>query len=191
MIIFSMTPVPLFPLPFFPVKISNVGFMDVKAHTVKKAIASDTLFIHGSLTGGGGSMFKARASSDTSRALDLLGTNMPIDKCTAACGSYTSISSEVGMATVCDRSCSPGKDGPRFGGLNCGAGNPEQFGRECRMCYNDLTKGREAEAHLVQKNAVRGAGFVQEHVIMCETLLPPSTLACISKCTKKVDTVRH
>lgn len=186
-----MTRVPPFPLLPSPTKISNIGFMDVNAHTVGKAIESDTLFIHGSLTGGGGSMFNVRAARDTSRALELLGRSKPIDKCTAACGSSTSISSEVGVATVCDRSCRPGEYGPRFGGLNCGAGDPERFGEECRMCYNNLTVAKEAEAQLAQKNAVRRVGFAQEHVIMCQTLLPPPTSACSSKCMKKADTVRH
>lgn len=164
--------------------------MDVNIRAVGKAIASDTLFIHGSLTGRGGSMFKAHATSDKSRALELLGRNMPSDKCTISCESSASILSEAGVATVCDRSCSPGEYGPRFGGLNCGAGDAKQFGENCRMCYEDLAKAKRAEEELIQMNALHRVGTAHKHVIMCKTLLPPPTPACSSKCTKKVDTVR-
>lgn len=179
------------PLPScFPAKISNVGFLDVNTRTVGKAVASDTLFIHGSLTGGGGSMFKARATTDTSRALELLGKSMPSEKCTSACGSSTLIPGETGTAAVCDRSCSPSEYGPRFDGLNCGAGDPEQYGENCRMCYEDLDEAIEAEARLAQGNAVRRPNLSQKHVIMCDTLLPPPTSVCSTKCMRKVDTVR-
>lgn len=133
-------------------------------------------------------MFKADVTSNTSHALELLGGNMPNDNCTRTCGS--SASRNEWTATVCDRSCSPGEHGPRFGGLNCGAGDTKEFGENCRTCYNDLAKAKEAEEQLVQRNALRGVGLTQEHVIMCETLLPPPTSACNSKCTREVDTVR-
>lgn len=160
----------------------------MKTDDVKKAVESDTLFIHSSPTGGSGSMSKAKATSNTSHALELLGGNISSDKCTRSCGS--SVSRKRGTATVCDRSCSPGEHGPRFAGLNCGAGNTEKFGENCRVCYNDLGKAKEAEEKLAQRNALRGMGLTQEHVIMCETLLPPPTSACNSKCTMDVDTVR-
>lgn len=47
-------------------KIANVGFLDVDPNTVGKALASETMFIHGSLTGGGGTQF---AASDRSTAV--------------------------------------------------------------------------------------------------------------------------
>ncbi|CAM9729877.1 unnamed protein product [Scytosiphon promiscuus] len=46
--------------------IANVGFLDVDPNTVGKALASETMFIHGSLTGGGGTQF---AASDRSTAV--------------------------------------------------------------------------------------------------------------------------
>lgn len=157
---------------------------------VKKAVESDTLFIHGSPTNGSGSMSKAKATINTSHALELLGKNMPSDKCTAACGG-SSVSRMGWTASVCDRSCSTGEHGPRFAGLNCGAGDTLKFGENCRVCYNDLAKAKEVEEELAQRNALREMELTQEHVIMCETLLPPPTSACDSKCMMEVDTVRN
>lgn len=93
-------------------------------------------------------MYKDVPTSDTPRALDLLGRNMSSEKCTTTCGSSASISNKGGVATVCDRSCSPGEHGPRFGGLNCGAGDAKQFGGNCRMCYTDITEAKNAEEEL-------------------------------------------
>ena len=185
--------------PSFSTKISNVGFLDVSTHTVGKAVASDTLFIHGSLTGGGASMFEIRAALDTSRAHEFVGESKPADQCTSACGpstqmlvpegTLTQMLAPEGTSTVCDRSCFPGENGPRFSGLNCGAGDPEKLGGNCRLCYKDPVEAGKREAELSQRNVVRDVNMPQEHVIMCDTLLPPQTSACSSKCLKKVDTV--
>lgn len=134
-------------------------------------------------------MFKARASTDTSRALDFLGKSIPSEKCTSDCGSSTLIPGKTGTAAVCDRSCSPSEFGPRFDGLNCGAGDPEQYGENCRMCYENLDEAKKAEVELAQ-GGVRSPSFPPKHVVMCDTLLPPPTSACSNKCMRKVDTVR-
>ena len=131
---------------------------------VMKAVASDTLFIHGSLTGGGGSMFKARgAAPAVSPALRLLGeSNRPAERCKATCGAKSRRvpggggggggDALPGTGTVCDRSCyAAGERGARFGGHLCGAGDVAGYGAHCRVCYNDLEEARAAEEALLEE----------------------------------------
>ncbi|CAM9328797.1 unnamed protein product, partial [Ectocarpus sp. 12 AP-2014] len=44
--------------------IANVGFLDVDQEIVGNALASETMFIHGSLTGGGGTQFASGATAE-------------------------------------------------------------------------------------------------------------------------------
>ncbi len=150
-------------------QIANVGFQDMDHHAVMKAVASDTLFIHGSLTGGGGSMFHARGAAPiVSPALRLLGeSNRPAERCKASCGSKPRPGgggeAPPGTSTVCDRSCyADGENGARFGGHLCGAGDLAEYGAHCRVCYDDLAEAYAAEAALVAEERLalerRGAG---------------------------------
>lgn len=148
-------------------------------HAVRQAVKSDTLFIHGSLTGGGGSMFHATGSTPTaSPALHLLGeSNRTAERCNAPCGgghrkgdeadgdasassavaaaAAAAATAAVGMSSVCDRSCYPdGEQGARFGGHGCGAGDASEFGDHCRMCYTDLEAARAAEDRLAEEERV-------------------------------------
>ncbi|CAM9670176.1 unnamed protein product, partial [Ectocarpus fasciculatus] len=60
--------------------IANVGFLDVDQKTVGNALASETMFIHGSITGGGGTQFasaaekggKATAASEDGNSLRVM-----------------------------------------------------------------------------------------------------------------------
>ena len=138
-------------------------------HAVRKAVASDTLFIHGSLTGGGGSMFHATgATPSVSPALRLLGeSNRPAERCNAPCGggrggeagaaaaAAAPAAAAAGMSTVCDRSCyADGEWGARFGGHGCGAGDAAEYGAHCRTCYTDLEAARAAEDRLAEEERV-------------------------------------
>eukprot|EP00903_Cladosiphon_okamuranus_P008170 g7869.t1 len=151
-------------------QIANIGFMEVNDHELLKAVASDTLFIHGSLTGGGGSMFKAVGAAPVgSTALALSRSNRANEGCTSLCGipssravqtvsdgeGRKSSAATFGISTVCDRSCyADSERGPRFGGHLCGAGNTTQFGAHCRTCYNDLEEARAAEILLAEQERI-------------------------------------
>lgn len=172
-------------------KIANIGFLEVDNQTMTRAVASNTLFIHGSLTGGGGSMFLPHAATYTSPAQQLVGRNEPQEKCTAECGSRSPNHHAVpGTSSVCDRSCHAGANGPRFRGYNCGAGDAEVFGAHCRTCFEDVGEAQAAEDRLALRNLLRGSEDKEDHVIMCDTLLPPLVSACNDKCLRKADTVR-
>lgn len=177
--------------------------------TIGKAVASNTLFIHGSLSGGGGSMFSAHAAIDTSPALRLVGRSddPEADGCEPACGSLDARPSTSGTSTVCDRSCyGGGENGARFGGFMCGAGDEGRYGRHCRICYVDVDEARQAEEKIRSELSLTGvdgsghrglrgedsdkeAGIGVKHVVMCDTMLPPPALECTDKCARKVDTV--
>lgn len=151
-------------------QIANIGFMEVNGHEVLKAVASDTLFIHGSLTGGGGSMFKAVGAAPVASPALLLGESYrAAERCTFLCGTPDSRAAQAvsadegtkpfaatfGTSTVCDRSCYPDSErGARFGGHLCGAGNTTEFGAHCRTCYNDLEEARAAENLLAEEERV-------------------------------------
>ncbi|CAM9790044.1 unnamed protein product [Ectocarpus fasciculatus] len=120
--------------------IADVGFHDVDDREVLDAVAVGTLFIHGTLNGGGVSM---------------VGRNGLAKRCTVSCGvRFPNASS--GTATVCDRSChAGGRDGARFGGHLCGAGNVAIYGAHCRTCFDDLGEAEAAEEALaVQERLV-------------------------------------
>lgn len=165
------------------------------------AVASDTLFIHGSLSGGGGSMYASKLSAtDNSPAQKLKGQS---DQCTFACGSSGPMLLIAGAYTVCDRSCDAG-DGTfaaRFDGYLCGAGDSELYGEHCRTCYHDLAEAQAAEQEVMERNLKRGGGALGGHgeggvignsrVIMCDTMMPPPPLSCSNKCQMKIDTVRE
>ncbi|CBJ32724.1 expressed unknown protein [Ectocarpus siliculosus] len=93
--------------------IANVGVHDVDDREVLDAVAGGTLFIHGTPTDGGVSM---------------AGSNELAERCTVSCGfrfpNAHAAMAPSGTATVCDRSCyAGGRDGARFGGHLCGAGD--------------------------------------------------------------------
>lgn len=156
-------------------QIANVGYNNVDAGALSTAVAGDTLFIHGSnVEGGSGSIAVGR----------LLGAvvedEAPVS-CTDACGDAEGL--PAGLSTVCDPSCDLNN---RFDGHLCGAGNANKFGSSCRWCYTDQ------RAALVAEEALRradGSDVEPKHVIMCDTLRPPSALDCSSKCALKTDTV--
>lgn len=105
-----------------------------------------------------------------------------------------------GLSRVCDPSCNPEVREYRFDGYLCGAGDPSLYGEECRTCYTDEVRAVEAERRLrLEDNSDSDDGDEDrtqekgdrhgEHVIMCNTLRPPSSLDCNSKCRVKLDTV--
>lgn len=199
-------------------QIGNVGFMDVKDATVSAAVKRGTLFIHGSTTGGGGRMFSSTGPipvSATPNVLDIALenaqvaaaaaaadlTNMNDYVCKTACGGDEPPLgmldvSEGAVSTVCDPSCAPGRErGMRFDGYLCGAGDDSRYGRSCRACYTDPEAAAREEMRLSAVGVEDGVGMggarsEGRHVIMCDTLRPPSALECSPKCDKKVDTVR-
>ena len=123
----------------------------MNSHAVRKAVGRDTLFIHGSLTGGGGSMFKAAGAAQASPALLLGESNRSAEKCTPSCGNPATLATSA----VCDSSCyTGGEAGARFAGHLCGAGNASEFGEHCRTCYNDLDEARAAEVLLAEEERV-------------------------------------
>lgn len=151
------------------------------------AVASNTLFIHGSISGGGGTQFlnPAKLAGRPGR----MGKGS-IYQCKEACGRPNYELSLVGTSTVCDRTCdAPGSSG-RFEGLLCGAGDAEEFGIHCRLCYTDVAEARKAEEALRSDNRTAETGVRGKHVIMCDTLRPPQAAVCSEKCARKVDTVR-
>eukprot|EP00752_Nemacystus_decipiens_P004759 g4334.t1 len=128
--------------------IANVGFLDVNGHAVQKAVGRDTLFIHGSLTGGGGSMFKAGGTVSATSPAFLLGeSSRSAEMCKPSCGAPATFAT----SSVCDGSCFADREGgARFGGHLCGAGNITLFGEHCRTCYTDLDEARAAETLLAE-----------------------------------------
>lgn len=163
--------------------------MDVDQPTILKAVESDTLFIHGSRTGGGGSMFKTEAiAGDVSKALGSGGRRgVASENCKGACGAADPEFAAQGRSTACDRTCYPGQGGARFGGFMCGAGDAQRYGSHCRVCYHDVDEARRADNFLPGGN---GAAADSWHVVMCDTLLPPQPAVCSAKCAMKDDTVR-
>ncbi|CAN0206206.1 unnamed protein product, partial [Ectocarpus sp. 12 AP-2014] len=80
---------------------------------VLDAVAGGTLFIHGTPNDGG---------------VNMAGSNELAERCTVSCGfrfpNAHAVMAPSGTSTVCDRSCyAGGRDGARFGGHLCGAGD--------------------------------------------------------------------
>lgn len=169
-------------------QIANVGFLDVDNRTVLNAVASDTLFIHGSLTGGGGTQHLAKKSSKVKSEISVLKEERNVDDvCKASCG--TNVLAIDGASTVCDETCdSTGRYGARFDGLFCGVGDPDTYGTHCRLCYNDLDAARRQELAMINDNRTDANSHAQ-HVIMCDSLRPPEAADCSPKCAMKLDTV--
>lgn len=200
-------------------QIANVGFLDVDPLTVGNAVASETMFIHGSLSGGGGSQFvsdRARAaaaatalaksggkiSTQAAESLRLTGSSVAAANtavgCRPECGSSADSagSADGRPPTVCDpvgcrsAAATEGWSGLIDGGKVCGAGDEERYGSDCRRCYVDTGEALEAERLL--ESQARQAGLEGgRHVIMCDTLRPPQSTNCSLKCATKVDTVSY
>ena len=139
------------------------------------AVASGSLFIHGSMVDEG-SVASWRATATTRRSLRVKADERKELACTTACGKVGA-GLPVGASTVCDVTCA---EGGRFDGYLCGAGSSIKFGAMCRLCFNDVEEARKAESRL--KNG--------KHVIMCDTMRPPAAVDCSDECTIKKDTVR-
>lgn len=156
-------------------QIANVGYEKIDADAIGNAVASDTLFIHGSSIEGGSRELSNHGS---------VGAREPDAMCEPLCSDpSTAALMPTGVSTVCDASCGTNN---RFDGYLCGAGDSIKYGNSCRLCYTDQTAALEAEANLRS----RGEDTDEEkHVIMCDTLRPPSAVECSSKCDEKKDTV--
>lgn len=176
-------------------QMANVGFLDVDNVTVSNAVAVETLFIHGSTTGGGSKKHQGEMSDGMGISTAARGTIDAQDYiCTKACGSHQtsreleSWASDSSVSTVCDPSCVPGSEGYRFDGFMCGAGDPSRYGKSCRTCYTDDKEAAKVE-RILRKREHSGK-MDGKHVIMCDTLRPPAAASCDPKCAMKTDTVR-
>lgn len=182
------TPHPPPPTP--AAQIANVGFIDVDRNGVSDAVARGTYFIHGSSTGSGSQKFAHGAAVTLAHAFATVENREDQPLCKAACGlMLSSGKNEDGMLHVCDPSCAPGDQGGRFDGYLCGAGDSATFGEGCRTCYTDQAKAAKAEEELRMDEGPGDSDRHGRHVIMCDTLRPPSSPECSSKCSIKPDTV--
>lgn len=193
-------------------QIANVGFIDVDRDAVLNAISQDTLFIHGSAKSGGSQKFLGTEVPDKKLDDGATADQNGITKtegvlCMPACGvDKASPSGEEdrlpGISQACDRTCLPGKQGVRFDGHLCGAGNASVYGEACRTCFTDEVKAIKEDKRLRleedEQREERGddgkddeekEDFLGKHVIMCDTMRPPTALGCSAKCNIKVDTV--
>ncbi|CAB1106307.1 unnamed protein product [Ectocarpus sp. CCAP 1310/34] len=161
--------------------ISNVGFFDVSDKHVAQAISQETLFIHGSSHSGGSAEVSTpnKASASDPNTLS----------CTGACGSEHSGKVGTGASTFCDESCSTGWSpaGPRLGGHNCGAGDPSQYGSNCRLCYTNEDEALAADRTLASLST--DPSTPDAHVVMCDTTQPPQASRCTTACQDMTDTV--
>lgn len=151
-----------------------------------KAIARDTLFIHGSTSGGGRKHW--RPSNPGLPNVFSRSTSSEV-WCNSACGTPNEALFLHGTSTTCDRTCHAGKSGSRFDGLFCGAGDPEKFGPSCRLCFTNAVEARKAELELRRENHTKDTFGRDRHVVMCDTLRPPEAVDCEAKCAMKTDTV--
>lgn len=178
------------PPPTPAAQIANVGFIDVDRNGVSDAVARGTYFIHGSSTGSGSQKFAHGAAVTLAHAFATVENREGQPLCKAACGlMLSSGKNEDGMLHVCDPSCAPGDQGGRFDGYLCGAGDSATFGEGCRTCYTDQAKAAKAEEELRLDEGPGDSARHGRHVIMCDTLRPPSSPECSSKCSIKPDTV--
>lgn len=193
-----------------------MGFLDVDAPTVGNAVAGETMFIHGSLTGGGGTQFsspRTKAVATAAAAQSRLAAASPPNRlgeggepfpphspaaadCKPACGSPPAgegegegaMSMSMSMSTVCDRASCSSPGGWLVGEEQCGAGDEDLYGRYCRSCYLDEHEALQAD-RLLEAQARQAGHEAGQHVIMCDTLRPPQSADCSRKCATKVDTV--
>lgn len=89
----------------------------------------------------------------------------------------------------------------RFDGYLCGAGNATLYGESCRTCYTDVHEAREVERRLrlgetAGMSDIESEDMLEDareergrHVVMCDTLRPPSSPDCTPQCLAKTDTV--
>lgn len=172
-------------------QIANVGFHDIDSTGMKDAVAKGTYFIHGSSVSSGSQKFAHHAADTLANAFVRaeIRENEPL--CKSACMRHSSLRGEEegGMLRVCDHSCTLGHQGIRFDGYLCGAGDPTTFGQGCRTCYTDENMAMEAELALRSDEGTTDSERHGRHVIMCDTLRPPSSPECSSKCSIKLDTV--
>lgn len=164
-------------------QISNVGFHDVGNKAVLDAVAADTLFIHGSTSGGGSTTWMgASAERHTDEGENSAGV------CTQACENEgrKALRRVLDISTVCDPTCVSGEDGlgPRFGGHLCGVYDPAKFGSMCRTCYTDQLAALAVDQQLEANLTTAG-----KHVIMCDTKRPAQAIDCSAACAKQEDTV--
>lgn len=152
-------------------------------------MAGNTLFIHGSLSGGGSSKFLGSSVKKTASKSRAESWKTSLHDCKLPCGTPNVELNVPGTSTVCDSTCRAGANGPRFGGLLCGAENEEKYGAHCRLCYEDVAEARKAEAALRADNRTVEPNRRANHVIMCTTMRPPNAAQCSSKCSRKTDTV--
>lgn len=167
--------------------------MDVDHTTVSHAVEQDTLFIHGSATAGGSKKFAGDAREEALAAAQAAGVaagaggDTRAIVCTAACSDEATLERlSPGMSRVCDPTCLAGEQGIRFNGYMCGSGNPNVYGEGCRTCYTDEKVAAEHEERLWSHS---NGGKDGKHVIMCDTMRPPSGSRCSIKCNMKLDTV--
>ena len=165
-------------------QIANVVFDKVDAGAVGTAVAGDTLFIHGRTVEGGGRLSSHRKLA----AEEASGSET---WCEPSCGDADAAAATNlpdGVSTACDASCGVEN---RFGGYLCGAGDSQKFGGSCRLCYTDQEAALRAEAELRKMDDFYAEGDAEaRHVVMCDTMRPPSALGCSSECADKKDTVR-
>ena len=111
--------------------------------------------------------------------------------CHEDCGSRGKVAEDNILSTVCDNTCVNNHSGigRRFNGHNCGAGDSSAYGESCRLCYNDRDAALIADQVLA--SPVENAWTPDDHVIMCETKLPPEAIDCHRKCADHVNTVRN
>lgn len=164
------------------------------------------MFIHGSMSGGGGTQFV----SDHARAVAAAAALERGETTTAATAESSRLSSvapgesrpgaagcqpECGgavregvLSTVCDPVACSSAGGWRVGGMLCGAGDEERYGMGCRQCYLDNDEALRAE-RLLESQARQSGHEGGQHVIMCDTMRPPQSTNCSKKCATKLDTV--
>lgn len=146
------------------------------------AVSRNTLFIHGSTDGGGGTTNHAVAHAKARVAA-------VAPDCTRACGRADKLGVS-GVSTFCDASCLRGWSlaGPRFGGHGCGADEPSRFGEDCRRCYTSQEAALAEERRLSSpKNMGPDTGV---HVVMCSTGSPPAAESeCSDECVSSGDAV--
>lgn len=164
-----------------------MGFDHVNHDSVSNAVASNTLFIHGSRVDEGNIASLKATEESADRSGSLRATAEARSGCFSACGGGDDSGLPDGLSTVCDDTCAG--SGARFGGFLCGAGDADKFGETCRLCYTDVYLANQMQAKLMKSTDVL-EGEETRHVIMCDTMRPPEALECSDHCASKKDTVR-